>query len=537
MFPKIYSMKNCLYLIITVIFVSSLIITGCEKEQEPQLPIEGNILNLYGTDPLTLDPAISGEMTSHSYVMQIFSGLIRLDENMKPAPDIAEKWDISEDGNTYTFHLRKNVKFHNGRTVKAEDFQYSWQRACTPSTGSSTASSYLGDIIGANDVLTGKSKEISGIKVINDYTLQVTIDAPKSYFLSKLTYPTTFVVDRYNIKKGAEWWRAPNGTGPFKLRSWEDESQLVLEKYNDFHGDVSGVDFVVFSLWGGVPMYMYENGEIDITSVYIDYIDKVTDRTGDLYDELAIFPELSFYYIGFNNNSPPFDDIKVRRAFSLAIDKNKLASLVFRDMVEVADGILPPGMPGFNDELSGLDFNIEAARQLIKESSYGDVSQLPPINITTQGWGGDISQDLEAVINEWRINLGVEVTVRQLEPSRFLYHLMEEKDEMYYLGWIADYPHPQNFLDILFRTGAENNYGEYSNTELDALLDKAGKELDNELSLKMYRQAEQILVDEAACIPLFFGQNYILIKPYINGYYLNPLGITMYNQVSIDSSR
>jgi oligopeptide transport system substrate-binding protein len=355
--------------------------------------------------------------------------------------------------------------------------------------------------------------------------------------LSKLTYPTTFVVDRDNVKSGAEWWRKPNGTGPFILRSWEDENQLVLEKYEDFYGDVSGIDFVIFSLWGGVPMYMYENGEIDVTSIYINYIDKVTDRTGDFYDELSIFPELSFYYIGFNNNSPPFDDINIRRAFSRAVDKEKLALLVFRDMIEVADGILPPGMPGFNDEISGLDFNVEAAKQLIKESSYGDVSQLPPITITTQGWGGDISQDLEAVINEWRINLGVEVTVRQLEPSRFLYHLKEEKDEMYYLGWIADYPHPQNFLDILFYTGAENNYGEYSNTELDTLLDKAGKELDSNLSLEMYRHAEQILVDEAACISLYFGQNYVLIKPYVNGYYLNPLGITMYNQVSIDSSR
>ncbi len=140
---------------------------------------------------------------------------------------------------------------------------------------------------------------------------------------------------------------------------------------------------------------------------------------------------------------------------------------------------------------------------------------------------------LEAVIHEWRQNLGVEVKVRQLEPQRFLYHLKQEKDEMYFIGWIADYPHPQDFLDILFHTGVDNNYGEYSDPEVDALLEKAGVELDFDLSLALYQQAEQKLVDDAACVPLWFGQNHILVKPYIEGYDLNPMGFAMLNKVSI----
>ena len=158
---------------------------------------------------------------------------------------------------------------------------------------------------------------------------------------------------------------------------------------------------------------------------------------------------------------------------------------------------------------------------------------MPPITITTAGWGGLISQELEAIIYEWRENLGIEVRVRQLEPQRFLYHLKQEKDEMFYIGWVADYPHPQDFLDVLFHSGAENNYGEYSNPEVDALLEMAGVEQDNELSLALYQQAEQKLVGDAACLPLWFGQNYILIKPYIRGYYLNPLGFSMLSSVSI----
>ncbi|GAI28656.1 unnamed protein product, partial [marine sediment metagenome] len=211
-----------------------------------------------------------------------------------------------------------------------------------------------------------------------------------------------------------------------------------------------------------------------------------------------MIPELSSGYIGFNTTKPPFDDVNIRRAFSQAIDKDKLVSLVFKDMVQRADGILPPGIPGFNKDLSGLNFDVNKAKELIASSKYGSAAGLPSITITTSGWGGLISQGLEAIIQEWRQNLGVEVKVRQLEPQRFLYHLKQEKDDMYFIGWVADYPHPQNFLDVLFHTGVDNNYGEYSNHGVDALLERAGVEPDNDLSLALYQQAEQKLVDDSA---------------------------------------
>lgn len=383
-------------------------------------------------------------------------------------------------------------------------------------------------------MLAGTATEISGVRVIDDYTLQVTIDAPKAYFLSKLTYPTAFVVDRANVQPDRNWWHHPNGTGSFKLSQWEENSLLVLEKNELYYGEIAKVDFVVFHLWAGVPMNLYETSEIDVAGVSLSYIDKVTDTAGPFSQNLQITPELSFYYIGFNTTKPPFDDADIRRAFSQAIDKDKLVSLVFRDMMQPANGILPPGMPGYNEALSGLDFDIAGAKELIASSMYGDVSQLPPITITTMGQGGAISSDLEAIINEWRHNLGVEVKVRQLEPERFLYHLMEEKDEMFYMGWVADYPHPQDFLEILFHSGADNNHGEYSNPEVDALLEKAGVEQDGELSLALYQQAEQKLVTDAACLPLWFGQNYILVKPYVKGYDLDPSGIVLLNKVSIE---
>ena len=535
-----------LLLIITVILIGTLVLAGCDCSQPkttdngettiPETTESGKgTLHLYGIDPFTLDPGVSGEMTSHEYIAQIFSGLVRLDENLEVVPDIAERWDISSDYKTFTFYLNQDVKFQDGREVKAEDFKYSWERACNPATGSNVAAIYLGDIAGVDDVLAGESQEISGVKVINDHTLEVNLKAPRSYFLYKLTYSTAFVVDKYNVDDGTYWWRQPNGTGPFMLEQWDEGSLLVLERNYLYYGRKASLQRVEFLLWGGIPMRMYENDEVDAAGVSVLYIDRVTDTAGPFYDQLQVSPELSFSYIGFSCTKPPFDDVNIRRAFSHAIDKDKIVSLVFRDLVEKADGILPPGIPGYDESLAGLEFDVDRARELIALSSYGDVANLPPITLTTTGYGGEISSSLSAIIAQWRENLGVEVEIRILEPERYLYHLKEEKDEMYEMGWIADYPHPQDFLEILFRTGNENNYGEYGSGEVDALLDMAAVETDHTLSLQIYQQVEQMLVDDAACLPLWFDKNYILVKPDVQGYEFNPMGFAWLNLVSIQN--
>ena len=507
-------------------------LTGCQAEVKVW-PLSQDILNLWDTGPITLDPAISSDQSSHTYVTQIFSGLVRLDDRLEVVPDIDETWEKSQDSTTYTFHLRHGVKFHSGREVRASDFKYSWERACDPDTGSQTAATYLGDIVGAKDMLAGKAKGISGVKVIDDYILEVTIDAPKAYFLSKLTYPTAFVVDRANVESGKDWWRQPNGTGPFKLTEWEKDQLLILERSQTYYGEPAKLKQVVFHLLAGMPMAMYESGQIDVTAVYIDYIDLVEDETSPFHDELAITPELSFYYIGFNTAKAPFDDINIRRAFCYAVDKERIARLTLRGMVKDAKGILPPGMPGYNEQLEGLDYDAEGANELISASSYGDVSNLLPITITVSGYGNNIPDYLGAIIQEWQQNLGIEVSVRQLEPEDFLYNLRQEKDDMFILGWVADYPDPHNFLDNLFYTGSENNHFEYSNPELDALLDRAAVEQDSGARLVMYQQAEQMVVEEAPCLPLWFGTNYILVKPYVQGYKLNPLGLPDLSQVYV----
>jgi len=501
------------------------------------LPFSGQgVLNLWDTGPLTLDPAISADMSSHTYVMQIFSGLVRLDHELNVVPDIAENWEKSPDGKTYTFYLRQGVKFHDGRDVKAADFKYSWERACHPDTGSGTATTYLGDIVGAKDMLAGKTDGISGVEVTDDYTLRVTIDAPRAYFLNKLAYPTAFVVDRADVESGQNWWREPNGTGPFKLKEWTPSQRLILERSQIYYGEPAKLEQIIFHFLAGAPMALYETGQIDVTLVSTSYIDQASDETNPLHQGLAVTPELSLYYIGFNTAQPPFDDIHVRRAFSQVVDKERIAEVILRDMVGVADGILPPGIPGYSEALEGLDYDVEKAKEFIAASRYEDFSSLPPITLTVSGYGNYIPRYLGAIIQEWQQNLGVEISVRQLEPEIFIYNLKQEKDDMFILGWIADYPDPHTFLDILFYTGSENNFFEYSNLDLDALLDQAAIEQDEATRLPMYQQAEQLVVDEAPCLPLWHGTNHILVKPYVKDYELSPLGVPDLSRVHIDRS-
>jgi oligopeptide transport system substrate-binding protein len=490
-------------------------------------------LNLTDTGPITLDPALAAESTSGSYIIQIFSGLVRLDESLQVVPDIAQSWDKSADGKTFTFHLRQDVKFHDGKQVTASDFQYSWERALSPATQSLTAGTYLNDIVGAGDVLSGKTSRLNGVKVPDSYTLQVTINTPVTYFLEKMAFPTAFVVEKSNVQSGSNWWQHPIGTGPFKLQQWQQDQLVVLQRNPDYYGQKASLNQVIFHLFSGNPMDLYQAGSIDVADVSSGYMGLVTDPSNPISKELNVFPELSFYYIGFNAAAPPFDDVNVRQAFSYAVDKERLISLSVDNVVASANGILPPGMPGYNTALQGLRFDPQKAKALIAASKYGDVSKLPPIVLTTSGWGGNISGLIGGVIEEWRRNLGVEVTVRQLEPDVFLYSLSQEKNNLYDSGWIADYPDPQDFLDLLFRTGAQNNIGGYSNPQLDSLLDQASITQDTNARTKMYQNAEQLIVQEAAILPVSFGRSYALVKPYVKGYVLSPLGYPLLSKVSI----
>ena len=497
--------------------------------------VRGGTFNRLWADPPTLDPHLTTDTTSAAIVVEIFSGLVTLNTDLQLVPDIAERWEISEDGMVYTFFLREEAKFHDGKYITASDFKWSMERAVSPDTASPVADTYLADIIGVNDALEGLTDKISGIKVIDDLTLQITIDAPKAYFLAKLTYPTAYVLDRENVEAGGRnWTDNPNGSGPFRLKEYRIGERIILERNENYYLEPPYIDTVVMNLAGGQSMAMYENDEIDITGVGLFDLDRVLDPNEELNRELVVAPpSFSVSYVGFNTSMPPFDDAKFRQALNHAVDKELIASEVLSGLVEPAYGVLPPGFPGFNPNLQGLTYDPELARRLLAESQYPDAETRPRIVITVPGTGGTIGLDLEVVIEMWKQELGVEVEIQQMEWATYLQDLEQSKFQAFAgLGWEADYPDPQDFLDILFHTDSSINHGGYSNLEVDAVLVEARTEPDVVKRVKLYQDAEELIIKDAAWVPLWFtGERYVLIKPHVQDYRVTPMIIPKLKQI------
>ena len=483
------------------------------------------------TNPREYDPA-----TTHgSGDKLVFSGLVSFDPHLNLTPDLAETWELSPDGTVYTFHLRENAKFHNGRSVTAEDFVYSFERALSPALRSDTALTYLGDIIGAREMASGEAKSISGIKAIDEHTLEINIDAPKPYFLLKLTYPTAFVVDKKNVESGEEWFRTPNGTGPYKLIEWRRFEKITYEANPDFYLDIPAITYIEVQLYSGVGIRLYEAGDIDMTGVSFYSIDRFLDPAEPLHKELIAGVDLCTGYAVFDVTKPPFDDIKVRQAFTMAFDRQKYIEVVLHGGALPAIGIFPPGLPGFNIGLEGLPYNPERARELLAESKYGGAENLPPIIYTDMGIGSYVNADVAAIVQMWEQTLGVEIIVENLEPNFYYDQIYAgEHGQIFRGGWCADYPDPENFADILFHSSSAQNNGNYANPELDQLLEAARIEPDITKRIAMYQEAERIIVNDAPVLFTTHSLSYELVKPYVKGYTFTPISIPMQRYMWLD---
>ncbi|MBT98767.1 MAG: ABC transporter substrate-binding protein [Dehalococcoidia bacterium] len=491
-------------------------------------PLDGGRFVRLFVDPPTLDPHLTTDATSAQIIVEVFGGLVTIDSELNVVADLAESWDISPDGRVYTFRIRPDATFHNGKQVTAEDVRWSLERATDPLTEAPNVDQYLGDIVGVDAKLDGDALEISGVRVINEQTIEITIDESKSFFLAKMTYPTAFVLDKENIEGSPKnWFREPNGTGPFKMTEYKVGETLVLSRHDGYHLGAAKLAEVEMILSGGTSMLMYENDEIDIAGVGLSDLDRLLDPTHNLNAELLrAAPSFSVQYIGLNVNEPPLDDLNVRKALNLAIDKREIATIVLGDQVVPATGILPPGFPAFNSSVSGYEFDPELAKQLLLDSKYGDdLDNMPPITITTPGsFGANVSLDMEVVLAMWEKNLGIRTGFQQTEFATFLKDLNKRRFQMFDIGWIADYPDPENFLDILFYSDSSNNHTNYSNPEVDSLLEKARIETDETLRFNIYNQVEQTILDDAPWVPLWYsGERYLLVKPNVHDFLQTPL--------------
>ncbi|MCL4259272.1 MAG: peptide ABC transporter substrate-binding protein [Anaerolineales bacterium] len=507
----------CLFALIAVgIFAPKRAIAQTGVPFEQALVLAGG----ESTNPRDYDPA-----TTHgSGDKLLFSGLVSLDPNLNLIPDLAESWNVNPDGTVYVFHLRTNAKFHNGRAVTAQDVVYSWERAASPALASDTALTYLGDIVGVREMNAGTADHISGLTVVDDHTLQVTIDAPKPYFLAKLTYPTSFVVDRENVESGDEWYRAPNGTGPYKLREWKRFESIIYEANADFYLGKPSIPYVIFQLYSGVSQRMYETGDVDISDVYS--VDRFTDPTEPLHRELLTGVSLCTSFVNFDSSRPPFDDVNVRQAFTMAFDRQKYIDVVMNGHALPAPGLYPPALPGFDLTLQGLPYDPAQARQLLAQSKYGGPQGLPSVIFTNYGVGSYISGDVSALAEMWEQNLSVTITVENIEPDYYYEQVYSgNHGQLFNGGWCADYPDPENFADVLFHSGSPQNNGGYSSPELDALLEAARVERDVTKRIGMYQQAERLIVNDAAALFTVHSLSYQLVKPYVKGYVFTPIDI------------
>ena len=482
-----------------------------------------NALFFAASEPETLDPA-KWEGSAGSIIGELFSGLVQLDSNLQPIPDLADHWEVSSDGVVYTFYLRKDVIFHNGKPFTAQDVVFSWNRAVNPDTESNTAATYLGDIVGVSEVIHGEASQISGLRIIDDYTVEVTLDSPKAYFLSKLSYPTSWIVDSYTVGEIEE---RPNGTGPFKLVKHDENEVIILARNPNYHRNFVQLEYIVHLIYAGYSIRLYEAGDTDYTGIDEDLQDRANDPSDPLHGTLYSGTGLCTHYFAFDTSKPPFDDFQVRKAFALAIDRDRYNEVIHEGKGVVAAGLFPPGLPGYNPDVRSLGYDPKAALEALEASSYSGSAGLPEIVFTTSGAGTDLSADNALLIQMWEDTLEVEITVEQIDYDSFTDQLYAgEHGQIVSFGWCADYPDPENFADILFHTGSKQNISNYSNPELDRLLEQARSEMDVEKRMALYGQIEQMIVDEIPAVFISHSRAYYYVfKPHVRGYVDTPVGV------------
>jgi oligopeptide transport system substrate-binding protein len=516
--------KSITVLIAVALIVPMLISASSPETAQSGVPLDQTLVYEGGesSNPRDYDPA-----TTHSSGNKlVFSGLVSFDPHLNLVPDLAETWDVSDDGTVYTFHLRTNAKFHDGRPVTAQDFIFSWERAASPELASDTVLTYLGDIVGLRKMAAGQADHISGLTAIDDHTLQVTIDAPKPYFVLKLTYPTGFVVDEANVESGEDWYRQPNGTGPYRLTEWNSYDSIIYEASGDFYLGKPSIPYIVLQLYQGEDLRLYETGDIDIAGVGPYSVDRFLDPSEPMHAELLQGVDLCTGYVVFDTTQPPFDDVNVRKAFSMAFDRQRFIEVLMQGQALPAVGPYPPGLPGFSYDLQGLPYDPVQARELLGQSKYGGAEGLPPIVYTDAGIGSYISYDVSAMAEMWEQNLGVTITVENLEYDYYYDQIYSgNHGQLLSGGWCADYPDPENFADVLFHSGSQQNSGGYSNPELDALLEQARVEQDVTKRIALYQKAEQMIVNDAPVLFTTHSLSYQLVKPYVKGYVFTPISI------------
>ncbi|MBX5443906.1 ABC transporter substrate-binding protein [Sphaerobacter sp.] len=477
------------------------------------IPRGGTLTIAYKDDLATLDPAVGYDWTNWPAEKMVFDGLLDYDDTTNLQPRLAESMpEVSLDATVYTFRLRQGVTFHNGREVTADDVAYSITRVLDPQTKSPGSGFYTG-IAGAQDFIDGKADSVSGIRVVDPRTIEFTLESPDVTFGNKMALNFAFIVPKEEVERlGENFGHNPVGTGPFLFREWIAGRQLTFERNpNYFFEGLPYLDQVVIQVGvePEVALLRLERGEIDSMGDPIPAAEFARIKDDDAWQgRLTSAPQVSTIYITMNTQMKPFDNVQVRRAMNMAIDKERIIRLL-GGRGTVANQILPPLMPGYDQDYQGYEYNPDQARQLLADAGYpnGFSTTMECIAVEPQPkLCESFQQDLSKI--------GVQVQVQTLAASTVIADGgTEGKVPLVWsggLGWIQDYPDPDDFytpiLSCVAAVPGGWNWPWYCNQDLEQKAQQAIGTTDTEQRLGLYREIYRTLMDEAVWIPVYNGQ-------------------------------
>ena len=478
-----------------------------------------------GTEPPSLDWSLATDHVSFNVISNLMVGLTEFDKDLRPAPVIAKSWEVLDGGKRIVFHLRDDVLWTDGRKVQAQDFEYSWKRLLDPKTASQYAY-ILFDLANAQEYNEGKVKDAAlvGVRAEDDRTLVVNLRHPASYFLAITTFEVTFPQRRDVIEKHDTRWTEPENivtNGPFRMTSWRHENEIELRANEKFFRGKPTLEKVTMFMVNEktTAVTMFEQGNLDFMdeSHSIPPLDK--PRLSKMRG-FKVVPQLRGEYYSFAVDRKPFDDLKLRKAFALAIDREVLPKIL-QGGPTPATSWIPPGMLAHNPEI-GLKFDPAEARRLLKEAGYPDGKGLPPIVL---GYNTDEEKKLvaEAIQSMWQKHLGVVVRLENQEWKVFLKKLQTDPFPLFRSGWGADYPDPDNFMK-LFTSSSGNNHGRWKNPRYDELLELAAREQDAKKRSQLYDQAQRLLTEaDVAIVPLYWKSEATMLNPKFTGLEYNSM--------------
>ena len=479
-----------------------------------------------GNDPETLDPARISDTYGRSVSQQIFDGLVQFDQTLVIKPSLAEFWRASRDGLTWTFELRRGVKFHHGREVTADDVVFSFTRILDPRTKSNANEQFL-NIRGAREFREGRAKTVAGLVAVDRHTVQVTLGEAHQSFVSVVAVGHAKIVPRDLVEaQGDAFGAQPVGTGPFKFLRWERGKEIVLSANGEYFDGPPRLTRLIYRIFPG-EQHDTMTDELQKGNLEDAPVAPRADRRALAADSNRIYvkrPMLSVRFYGFNTRTKPFDDRRVRQAIVHAIDREALIESVFFGQYIFARGILPRGMLGFNPQLIGYPYDPQTARELLAAAGYPGGRGMPPVVIWSGAKRADIVREHDQ-IKKALAEVGITAEVRyQTEWRAYVKLLDEGKLPVFLYAWYADVPDPDDFLAKLFHSRGPRNFFGYANPVVDELLTAARDASDLKQRIDLYRRAEQTILGDAPLIPVFHHTYERLFQPYVRSIEVNGLG-------------